>query len=57
MKLFGLIGYPLGHSFSKKYFDKKFNDENLGDCNFELFALKEINEFHQLIKGPMCGLN
>ena len=47
MKLFGLIGYPLGHSFSKKYFDKKFNDENLSDCNFELFPLKDINEFHK----------
>ena len=50
MKLFGLIGYPLGHSFSKKYFDKKFNDENLSNCNFELFAIKDINEFHKLIK-------
>jgi len=48
MKLFGLIGYPLGHSFSKKYFDKKFNDENLDDCIFELFAIKDINEFHKL---------
>lgn len=50
MKLFGLIGYPLGHSFSKKYFDKKFNDENLDDCIFELFAIKDINEFHKLTK-------
>ena len=50
MKLFGLIGYPLGHSFSKKYFDKKFNDENFDDCNFELFPLKDINEFHKLIE-------
>ena len=50
MKLFGLIGYPLGHSFSKKYFDKKFNDENYDDCNFELFPIKDINEFYKLIK-------
>ena len=50
MKLFGLIGYPLGHSFSKKYFDKKFNDENLSDCNFELFPLGDINEINKLIK-------
>ncbi len=50
MRLFGLIGYPLGHSFSKKYFDKKFIDENLTDCFFELFALKEIDEFQKSIK-------
>ena len=49
MKLFGLIGYPLGHSFSKKYFDKKFTDENLMDCSFELFPIKDIGEFKILI--------
>ena len=51
MKLFGLIGYPLGHSFSKKYFDKKFIEENLNDCSFELFAVKEINELQTIIKN------
>ena len=50
MKLFGLIGYPLGHSFSKKYFDKKFTEENYDDCNFELFPIKDINEFNKLIQ-------
>jgi shikimate dehydrogenase len=49
MKLFGLIGYPLGHSFSKKYFDKKFVEENLNDCSFELFPIKQINEFQKLV--------
>ncbi len=50
MKLFGLIGYPLGHSFSKKYFDKKFEAENITDAEFELFAIKDINEFKNLIE-------
>jgi shikimate dehydrogenase len=49
MKLFGLIGYPLGHSFSKKYFDKKFIEENLNDCSFELFPITTINEFQKLV--------
>ena len=49
MKLFGLIGYPLGHSFSKKYFDKKFIDEYLMDCSFQLFPIKEIGEFKNLV--------
>ena len=48
-KLFGLIGYPLGHSFSKKYFEEKFRNENLSDCTFKLFPLKEISEFPKLI--------
>lgn len=42
MRLFGLIGFPLGHSFSKKYFEEKFLNENLHDCSFELFPLQKI---------------
>ncbi|MEP6713391.1 MAG: shikimate dehydrogenase [Ferruginibacter sp.] len=49
MNLYGLIGYPLGHSFSKKYFTDKFKREGLGDCFFELFPLENINDFTQLI--------
>jgi shikimate dehydrogenase len=49
MNLYGLIGYPLGHSFSKKYFTKKFETEDLKDCSFELFPLKEIDEFNHLL--------
>ena len=50
MKLFGLIGFPLGHSFSKKYFDQKFKEENISDADFELFAIKNIHEFPNLLK-------
>lgn len=58
MKLFGLIGYPLGHSFSKKYFEEKFTSEALSDCRFELFPLREIGEFPQLIAAQknLAGL-
>jgi shikimate dehydrogenase len=49
MKLYGLIGYPLGHSFSKKYFEDKFAKEGLKDCRFELFPLKNIEAFKELI--------
>ena len=48
MKLYGLIGYPLGHSFSKKYFEEKFAMEGLKDCRFELFPLKSIEAFKEL---------
>lgn len=50
MKLFGLIGNPLGHSFSKKYFTAKFEKENHGDCYFELFPLPSIQLFPELLQ-------
>src|SRR2546426_3291972 len=50
MKLFGLIGYPLGHSFSKQYFTEKFKRENLEDCFFEAFPISSIDEFPGLLK-------
>lgn len=60
-KLFGLIGYPLGHSFSKKYFTEKF--EKLGiqeNHEYELFELKNILDFPALIQKHgknLKGLN
>ena len=49
MKLYGLIGYPLGHSFSKQYFTEKFEREGLRDCFFEAFPINSINEFSNLL--------
>src|SRR5690348_9912868 len=49
MKLYGLIGYPLGHSFSKQYFTEKFEREGLNDCTFEAFPIPSIDEFPQLL--------
>lgn len=59
MRLFGLIGYPLEHTFSKEYFRKKFEREGLKDCWYELYPLKEIDELPQLLtKHPeLLGLN
>lgn len=59
MRLFGLIGYPLSHSFSKKYFTEKFEQEGLTDCRYELFPITTINELPGiLIKHPeLEGLN
>lgn len=50
MNLYGLIGYPLGHSFSKQYFTEKFNKEGLTDCYFEAFPISSIDQFPALIK-------
>jgi shikimate dehydrogenase len=37
MRRFGLIGFPLTHSFSKKYFTEKFQKEGIQDCVYQLF--------------------
>jgi shikimate dehydrogenase len=44
MRRFGLIGYPLSHSFSRKYFKEKFRSEGLDDCSYQLFPIQEITE-------------
>lgn len=49
MRLFGLIGYPLSHSFSKKYFTEKFEREGLTDCTFKNFSFESIADFPVLI--------
>lgn len=44
MKKYGLIGYPLGHSFSKNFFNEKFHSENIDAeyVNFEIPSIKEL---------------
>jgi shikimate dehydrogenase len=49
MKLYGLIGHPLSHSFSKKYFTEKFEKEHLTDCKFELFDIPNINDLRVIL--------
>ncbi|MBI3883271.1 MAG: shikimate dehydrogenase [Sphingobacteriales bacterium] len=51
MRLYGLIGYPLGHSFSKQYFIEKFDREGLKDCTFEAFPIPSIEEFPALLQA------
>lgn len=59
MKCYGLIGYPLGHSFSKKYFTEKFQREGITDCQFEAFPITSIDLFPQLLKDnpELLGLS
>ena len=58
MKIYGLIGYPLGHSFSKGYFSEKFRSEGISDAQYELFELKDIGEFSELRSmHGLSGLN
>lgn len=59
MRLFGLIGNPLTHSFSAKYFSEKFQREGRSDCRYELFPLKEIKDLPALLEThpALEGLN
>ncbi|HET6244070.1 MAG: shikimate dehydrogenase [Bacteroidetes bacterium] len=57
MNHYGLIGYPLSHSYSKKYFQEKFITEKIA-AHYELFELKTLDEFPALIKNnTLEGLN
>ncbi len=51
MKLYGLIGYPLDHSFSKKYFNDKFKREGLIDYQYELFPIPTLNDLPLVINS------
>lgn len=58
MRKFGLIGYPLSHSFSKKYFTEKFEREGIRDCFYELYPIRDIAELPRLIESEYLeGIN
>jgi shikimate dehydrogenase len=58
MRLFGLIGYPLTHSFSKNYFTEKFKKEGIENCRYENFELANINDLPKVLgNAELEGLN
>lgn len=59
MKTFGLIGYPLGHSFSRKFFTEKFLTEGLSDHEYLNFEIDTIEKFPALFNThpSLMGLN
>ena len=59
MRQFGLIGYPLSHSFSQKFFTEKFLQENIVNANYDNFPIPSIESFAALWKeNPnLEGLN
>ena len=58
MQKYGLIGYPLKHSFSIGFFNEKFKSEGI-DAEYVNFEIPEINDFMEVIEeNPnLCGLN
>ena len=59
MRQFGLIGYPLSHSFSQKFFTEKFLQENIVNAKYDNFPIASIESFAGLWKeNPnLEGLN
>ena len=59
MRIFGLIGKSLSHSFSPTYFKNKFDREQIIDAQYELYPLENIEEISALknAQANLCGLN
>lgn len=59
IKTYGLIGKTLTHSFSSKYFEQKFKQENIVNTRYLHFELNEVKDIHDLIKKhpDLVGLN
>ncbi len=57
-KIYGLIGYPLVHSFSKNYFNQKFEAEHI-NAKYINFEIPDIGDLMELIAETpnLCGLN
>jgi shikimate dehydrogenase len=58
MQKYGLIGFPLKHSFSIEYFNEKFASENI-DAKYVNFEIPDIKDFPEVIEEnpDLCGLN
>jgi shikimate dehydrogenase len=59
VRQFGLIGFPLSHSFSKGYFANKFLTENIADAVYENYPIQSIDLFKALWENnpSLKGLN
>lgn len=59
MRVYGLIGFPLSHSFSKKFFADKFSQEGITDAVYENFPIENISGLKDLLltQQGLAGLN
>lgn len=57
-KIYGLIGFPLTHSFSKTYFNNKFESENI-NAEYLNFEIPDIGDLMEVVAEypDLCGLN
>jgi shikimate dehydrogenase len=58
MNLYGLIGFPLTHSFSKRYFSDKFIREGIKESSYDLYEMETLDGLAELLKKTdLRGLN
>ena len=58
MRTFGLIGFPLTYSFSKKYFSDKFQQEHIADAEYLNFPIEKIEDVLLIFENQnLHGLN
>ncbi len=59
MRTFGLVGYPLTHSFSQKYFTNKFHQLGISNAAYINFSIPSINELEDILKAHtnLVGFN
>lgn len=59
MKKFGLIGFPLAHSFSKKYYDAKIERQQISGVGYDLYPIPDITDFPRLVEKDtqLMGIN
>ena len=58
MDKYGIIGCPLGHSFSPGFFNEKFKNEGI-DAIYEKYELPQINSLQEVLatNPELRGLN
>ncbi len=59
MPLYGLVGKTLVHSFSRNYFLKKFESENISNSDYVNFEIADIEDIINIVSQNenLCGLN
>jgi shikimate dehydrogenase len=59
MRTYGLIGFPLSHSFSQTYFTHKFEQLKIANAQYKNFPLHHISELSDLLRNEsgLSGFN
>ncbi len=59
MNVYGIIGYPLSHSYSPGFYSEKIKNESIPNTEYKTFPLNDINKFKPLVHDnkDIKGLN
>ena len=58
MRNYGVIGFPVKHSFSPRYFEQKFEVLGLSDCQYKAYEMENLSGIKDLVKDEnLLGFN